>query len=147
MLKQRLVAIGALLVAIGLYTASVWSGKPGYQFPQIVALTMIVLTGVLTVLALKPGRPVVPDDVEPVAFGVLWPSLLLIAGYAFLAPRLGFISTSFLAFALVGLVYNPEPLTTRRVLVTCGISAAFMTALYLLFVVLLNVRVPTGILL
>lgn len=145
MWKQRLIPFFSLMVAIGFYWASVYSGRPGYEFPQMIALGMIALSGTLTVLSLKPDKRAVPEAVEPLGMAVIWPTLLVMVGYAFLAPRLGFFISSFLAFALIALLYSPDRLSFRRVATVMMVSGLFITILYVLFVTLLRVQMPRGL--
>lgn len=145
MWKQRLIPFICLLVAIGFYWASVHSGRPGYEFPQMIALGMIALSGTLTVLSLKPDNRAVPDAVEPLGLAVIWPTLLVMLGYAFLAPRLGFFISSFLAFLVIALLYSPDRLSFRRVITAVTVSGVFIAVLYVLFVILLRVQMPRGL--
>ena len=144
--KQRAIAIACILVAVGLVIWSSPEGKRGYEFPQMVAWTMLVLSIALAVMAFKPGKVLIPADVESIPVRIIWPMLVILAGMAYLAPRLGFLSTSFLVFIATGLIFSPERLTLRRVALVVFIAACFTVSLYLLFVLLLNVQLPRALL-
>lgn len=141
-LTQRVVAIASLLLSIGLVIWSSPEGIQGYTFPRMVAWSMVVLSVGLAAMAFKPGRMLMVADIESVPIRVIWPMLLILLGLAFLAPRLGFLSTSFLVFVVTGLVYSPERVNARRMALVLFVASCFTLSLYLLFVLLLNVQLP-----
>lgn len=145
-LTQRVVSVLCLLVGIGLYIASDQGGKAGYEFPRMVALTMAVLSLALAAMAFKPGKALLAADIESVPMRIIWPMLLILIGLAFLAPRLGFFSTSFLVFSVTAVVFDPNRLSLRGLGFVLFVSGCFTVSLYLLFVRLLNVRLPDGLL-
>jgi hypothetical protein len=146
MWTQRIVSLCAAFVAVGLLIWSTPEGRHGYEFPRMVALGMTVLSVVLVLLAFKPGRALIPLDVESIPLRIVWPMLIILAGMAFLAPRLGFLSTSFLVFTVTALVYSPERFSLRRLSMVVVIGLLFTFSLYLLFVRLLNVQLPRALL-
>jgi hypothetical protein len=145
MLVHRLTALGSFLIAIGMYAASVHPGDEGYDFPKTIAVALIALTGLLTVLSFKPGQPIAGGE-ERIPWGRIWPGLLVFTGYLLLAQRLGFFLSSFLAFFTLVMIYAPGRLGWHRVAWGGGIGLIFMGVLYLIFIVLLNVQMPRGIL-
>jgi hypothetical protein len=144
---QRIVAAAGLIVAVALFIWSTPDGRQGYEFPRLVALVMVILSVALAALAFKPGRMVIPLDVESIPWRIIWPMLVILAAMAFLAPRLGFIATSFLVFVATGLIYSPERFSLRRLAFVVFIALCFSVSLYLLFVLLLNVHFPRALLL
>ncbi|OOG23846.1 hypothetical protein B1C78_09955 [Thioalkalivibrio denitrificans] len=144
--KQRIIAIASILVAAGLVVWSSPEARPGYEFPRMVAWTMLVLSAVLALMAFKPGKVVIPADIESVPMRIIWPMLVILAGMAYLAPRLGFLSTSFLVFVATALVFSPDRLGVRRIALVVAIAACFTVSLYLLFVLLLGVQLPRALL-
>lgn len=144
--KHRLTAVGALLVAAGLAVISFMPNMPGYEFPQMAAVAAVVFAFILTLLALVPRQPVTAIDEEPIPWGGIWPLLLILFGFLLLMRWLGFFSTSFLAFFLITQIYSPQRITCRGAIRGAAIAALFLGVLYLIFVTLLRVQVPGGIL-
>jgi hypothetical protein len=142
---QRLAAVTCVLLSVGLL---IWSSPDarGYEFPRMVALTMVVLSVGLAVMAFKPGKLLMVADIESIPIRIIWPMLVILLGLAFLAPRLGFFSTSFLVFMATVLVFSPERFTLRRLGMMVFVGLCFTFALYLLFVLLLNVHLPRALL-
>jgi hypothetical protein len=141
---QRVVAIASLVVAIALLIWSSPQAKPGYEFPRMVAFVMLGLSAALTAMAFKPGKVLIPADIESIPLRIIWPMLIILAVMAFLAPRLGFLATSFVVFTVTGLVFSPERFSLRRLGMVAFIGLCFTTGLYLLFVRFLNVRLPSA---
>ncbi|MEX0730130.1 MAG: tripartite tricarboxylate transporter TctB family protein [Aquisalimonadaceae bacterium] len=147
-LRHRLTAAGGFAVSVGLTAVSFSPARPmGYEFPQMTAVTMLVIAAALLLLAFKPGKPVISSNEESIPWRAIWPLLLVLVGFLLIAGTLGYFATSLIAFFLIVLIYSPGPLSWRRA-INCGlVSAVFMGVLYLIFVALLNVQVPRGILL
>lgn len=143
---QRLTAVTCVLLSVALL---IWSSPDarGYEFPRMVALSMVVLSLGLAVMAFKPGKLLMVADIESIPIRIIWPMLVILLGLAFLAPRLGFFSTSFLVFVVTALVFSPEGFTLRRLGIMVFVGLCFTFTLYLLFVVLLNVHLPRAVLL
>lgn len=144
--KHRLTAVGALVVAAGLATASLMPNVPGYEFPQITAMVAVAIAAILVLLALVPKQPVTAADEESIPWGGIWPLLLILVGFLLLMGWLGFFATSFIAFFLITLIYSPQRLSVRGAIRSAAIAALFLGVLYLIFVTLLRVQVPQGIL-
>ncbi len=144
--KHRLTAVGALLVAAGLATASFMPNVPGYEFPQITAMVAVVIAAILVLLALVPKQPVIAADEESIPWGGIWPLLLILFGFLLVMGWLGFFATSFIAFFLITLIYSPQRISLRGALKGAVIAGLFLGVLYLIFVTLLRVQVPQGIL-
>lgn len=144
--KHRLTAVGALLVASGLAMASFMPKVSGYEFPQMTALVAVFIAGILLLLALVPKHPVTATDEEAIPWGGIWPMLLILVGFLLVMGWLGFFATSFIAFFLITLIYSPHRLSVRGALKGAVIAGLFLGVLYLIFVTLLRVQVPQGIL-
>lgn len=144
--KQRVTAIVTLLVTLGLVWTSFAPNLPGYEFSQMTALAAAVLAAVLAFLALAPKRPATPADEDVIPWGVVWPLLLMLLAFLLVMRWLGFFTTSFITFLLIALVYSPQRLSVQRVIRTTAVAVLFMGGLYLIFVMLLRVQVPDGIL-
>jgi hypothetical protein len=146
MLTQRVVALAAVAVSIALVIWSSPEARSGFVFPRMVSWSMLVMSALLAVMAFKPGKALMVDDIESVPMRMIWPMLLILAGLAFLAPRLGFLSTSFLVFVVTGTVYSAERFSLRRLGLIVFIALCFTFSLYLLFVQMLNVHLPRALL-
>lgn len=141
--KQCVTAIVTLLITLGLVGVSFAPNLPGYEFPQATALVAAVLAAVLV---LTPKRPATPAGEDVIPWGVVWPMLLMLFAFLMVMQWLGFFATSFITFLLIALVYSPQRLSVRRVIRTTAIAVLFMGGLYLIFVMLLRVQFPSGVL-
>lgn len=144
--KHRLTSVGALLVALGLAAASFMPNVSGYEFPQVTAMVAVLIAAILVLLALVPKQPVTAADEESIPWGGIWPLLLILFGFLLVMGWLGFFATSFIAFFLITLIYSPHRVSVRGVLKGAVITGLFLGVLYLIFVTLLQVQVPQGIL-
>lgn len=145
-LKHRLTALFTLFIAAGLAVVSYWSSAPGYEFPKIVALVLIAISLLQVLLAMVPKKPITVANEESIPWGSILPVLLILVIFLLVAEWLGFFISSFIAFSLIVLVYIPERWSWRRVIRSCAIAATFMGVLYAVFVTLLGVQIPQGIL-
>lgn len=149
MITQRVVATACFLAGCGLYLAG--SGHEfadAYVFPNLLAIVMAVL-GVIMAFT----TDIDPETKKSVAIMAvpwdrLWPVLLIFLVYMWVAEYLGFFVSSFLAFVAIGTIYAPSigwlwPPKLRCV----PIALLFLSLLYGLFVVLLKVQLPSGLLL
>lgn len=144
--KHRLTAVVTLLVVLGMAAVSFMPNVSGYEFPQITAMVAVVIAAILVLLALTPKKPVTTPDEEPIPWGGIWPLLLILVGFLLLMQWLGFFTTSFIAFFLITLIYSPQKVSVRGVIRSAAIAALFLGVMYLIFVTLLRVQVPQGIL-
>jgi hypothetical protein len=141
--------IAALLYVLG----STGESTEGYEFPNLIAVAMFVLAVVLLIQELSAARTSgglegveKEEEIGAIPWGRLWPGLLIILAYMLLAERLGFLTTSFLAFFSIAALYAPGDLSPHSFLKPGLIAVAFMVALYSVFVLLLQVQLPKGIL-
>lgn len=144
--KQRVTAIVTLLFTIALVGISFAPNLPGYEFSQMTAIAAAILAAVLAFLTLAPKRPAAPADEDVIPWGMVWPLLLMLLAFLLVMEWLGFFTTSFITFLLITFVYSPQRLSVQRVIRTTAVAVLFMGGLYFIFVVLLRVQVPSGIL-
>jgi putative tricarboxylic transport membrane protein len=134
----------AALVCTALATA-VLDASAGYTrfgalFPRTVALVMLGLGVAIVLLSLTRPRPVTPRPAE-----TLWRVAGIVAAVALWMgsiPVLGFFAASLLGFALAGLVARHDPWTLRDLGIHALVTLATVSALYLLFLHGLGVRLP-----
>ncbi len=143
----RLTSAGSLLVSVFLYWASSSHGAAdsSYVMPRMIATAMIVLSVALLVISFTRQAEAEASEAS-IPWGSIFPALVIFIAYLMLAKTLGFFTTSFLAFVALGLIYAPGRTTARNAAVCVGSGLAFMVALYVVFVALLNVQLPGGIL-
>lgn len=144
--RHSLTAIVTLLAAVALMIISFSPEGSGYKFPQLVSVAMVVIAAILALLALVPKKPITKANEESVPWGTIWPVLLILAGFLLVMEWLGFFATSFIAFFLLVMTYSPERMCWRHAIKGGLISAVFMGVLYLIFVSLLSVQAPQGVL-
>ena len=144
--KHRWTAVATLLVAIGLAAASFMPNISGYEFPQMIALVAVVIATIMVLLAWVPKRPATLADEEPIPWGTIWPLMLILAGFLLVMEWLGFFVTSYVAFFLIILIYSPQRINLRGVIKGAVITGLFLGVLYLIFVTLLRVQIPQGVL-
>ena len=144
--KHRLTALGALLVSIGLTVISFMPNLPGYEFPKMAAIGAVVFSGMLFLLAIVPRHPVTTIDEDSIPWGGIWPLILILFGFLALMEWLGFFATSYLAFFLITQIYSPQRMSWRGSIRGALVSALFLGVLYLVFVTVLRVQIPSGIL-
>jgi hypothetical protein len=133
---------GVLLLA-GLQHAD----SEAYLFPNLLA-GVLVIVGLLMLLTegFQTSEDVKPSGFNFEVFIKIVPALLIFVAYLLLAEMLGFFATSFLAFVAIGTLYSPED-SVFRAIGLCVISAlVFFTVLYVVFVLLLKVQLPAGLL-
>lgn len=144
--RHNMTVIVTLIVTLALAFFSFTAGGSGYLFPQIIAAAMVFIAVIMMALTFLPKQPITTSDEEPIPWGIIFPTLLILIGFLFVVEWLGFFATSFIAFYSIVLIYTPERLKRRQFIKSAAISFTFMGALYLIFVLLLNVQIPHGIL-
>ncbi|WP_048307558.1 tripartite tricarboxylate transporter TctB family protein [Halomonas sp. PR-M31] len=144
--RHLLTVIATLLFAIGLAVVSFLPDVSGYKFPQMIALSIVAIAAIMVLLALIPKKPLTKVDEESIPWGSIWPLLLILVGFLVIMERLGFFVTSFIAFFLIVMIYSPQRLGWRGAIKSGVIAAIFMAVLYLVFVSLLSVQTPQGLL-
>lgn len=144
-IRHRMTVIITLLVTAALAFVSFSPSGNGYMFPQIIAGSMVFIALLMVALAFIPSKPITTIDEEPIPWGNIFPTLLILIGFLIVVESLGFFATSFIAFYSIVLIYTPERLNRRQYIKSAVISFSFMAVLYLIFVLLLNVQIPGGI--
>lgn len=144
--KDMLAAIVTLLLTIGILIVSFAPDGSGYEFPQTVSVIMVIIAASFALLTIIPKKQVIADGGDSMRWGSVWPVLLVLSAFLLIVEWLGFFATSFIAFYSIVMVYSPERLCRRTVIRNGVISAIFMGVLYIVFVPVLNVQIPSGIL-
>ena len=142
MTATRWTSFGMLAFALTLYVLSATAeGQEAYVFPRIIALAMCLIA----VFTLVFEWASLDGSGVSIPWGKLWPALTIFLVYMLISQHLGFYTSSFLAFFSLGVIYTSQSYTmgAKRCL---PISIAFMTVLYAVFVWLLRVQTPRGIL-
>lgn len=138
--------IAVLVISAILYAASATGEGGGYEFPTLIALVMCVFAAGMLAHALGPGRRAKDERPGTVPWGAIVPGLALFVAYLFVMQWVGFFVTSFLVFLAIAVLYAPGKQTLAGVGRTAGVSAVFTVALYAVFVLLLQVQFPQGLL-
>ncbi|MEH6470623.1 MAG: tripartite tricarboxylate transporter TctB family protein [Halopseudomonas sp.] len=160
MLANRLISIGGLLLAAVLISlgTNVEYGQEAYQFPNVLGyclvifgLTLLVFDGDLSgwlkdtgnflwrwlfdvVGANDPSRW--PDVVR------LIPAFVVILAYLYLADIVGLYTMSFLTFFSITVIYTPHRPRSKTLLKNLVIAALFISVIYLIFAVMLQLQSP-----
>ena len=143
MTATRWTSFGMLAFALALYVLSTAAeAQEAYVFPRIIALAMCLIA--VFTLAFEWANSE-GDGIANISWGKLWPALAIFAAYMLISQHLGFYTSSLLAFFSLGVIYTSRDYaaSAKRCL---PISIAFMAVLYAVFVWLLKVQTPRGIL-
>jgi len=138
--------IAVLAVSAAMYAASASGDGGGFEFPTLIALIMCALGAGMLIHALGPGRRSSGKRSGSVPWGSILPGLALFVAYLFLMGWLGFFVTSFLVFVVIALLYAPGSPTAPAIARTAGVAGVFTATLYGVFVLLLQVQFPQGLL-
>ena len=136
------------VVFMALGGAMVWAAQSmtpmGAVFPRTIGLAMAVIAAVLFVVTLvRRGEAAShPPGSTPRRVALV----LVMAAWVALLPTLGFFAASGLAFLALVLVANYEPWSVKRALVYGASAVALLAGFYVLFVELLHVPAPRGML-
>lgn len=144
--RHNMTVIVTLFITLILAFLSFSPSGSGYLFPQMIAAAMVFIAVLMAALTFLPKQPITTVDEEPIPWGIIFPTLLILIGFLVVVEWLGFFATSFIAFYSIVLIYTPERLKRRQFIKSAAISFAFMAVLYLIFVLLLNVQIPHGVL-
>lgn len=147
MRRELFMAFGAALIAGAmLYAGSGHDYADAYIFPNLIAWIMLGLALVMIVALIAQPSAAVDESGGSIEWARLMPVLVILPVYVLVAESLGFIVSALLAFFAIGRVYaldKPGENTTLRYLM---ISVCFIAVLYLIFVILLQVQMPSGLL-
>lgn len=128
---------GVILLASRDYTAL------GSVFPRTMAILMMALSLLYVVQVMRRPRPVEFETGGANGRRLLMFAIML--AWAFGFERLGFLTTSLIAYALALMVANFNPWSPRDIVLYFGSGAAVVIGLYLLFRHVLQVPLPVGL--
>ncbi|HSK41767.1 MAG TPA: tripartite tricarboxylate transporter TctB family protein [Arenibaculum sp.] len=118
----------------------------GAVFPRTIAGVMIICSIVLVIQRLlrRPGLPTehIPGESPPRMLGLI----ATMAVWVLLIPVVGFFATSLVAFVVLLAVANYDGWNTRRALSYGAVAVLVVGTFYLVFVELLLVPTPRGLL-
>jgi hypothetical protein len=147
--RAQQVAAATGLLGFGLWVAYVSfrvEDPQPYLFPQLISVALIGLAGVTLVRAL--------NGMERAGSGftfgksiALAPAIALMGLYIFvLAPMLGYYIAAAAAFFTLYTLYDPQPHSEPRTWVTrLAITAGFISIIYVVFNLGLQVQTPRGL--
>lgn len=163
MSESRVIALGSLAVS-GLLLAAGYNveyGQDAYRFPNVLAVIIAVFSLVMFMSEKKgKGRSGTGsgyvyswlfksgggEHKRAMALPRLAPMFVITFLYLFLADSIGLYVTSFLAFFTIVMVYGTGRPRTHCVLKYLAISVAFISVIYLLFAVALQLHTPAAVL-
>lgn len=147
-----LLAVFAVLLSVMFTVAVFWNTDADvYFFPRIVSGFMLLLALVqwvgVIIKTFKDKKPVDTPAASQFAWSALLPRLMVGTGYVLIIKRLGFYTSSLLAFVIITLIYGKcKALDIRALSYKIIVGLIFVAILYALFWKLLNVRIPIGVL-
>ncbi len=150
-LEQRVVDMRGVIASVGVFVvgvlvimASSEFDALGAVFPRAIATLMMVLAVCYVFFALRrPSRGV------QIPAGSQWRRVAMFGvmlAWALLLEPLGFLATSLLCYGAALLISNYDRWTPRMALLYCGSGAVILVGLFLLFRLVLQVPLPSGIL-
>ena len=143
-MAARLTAIACVLVGGVLYWAALGSEMPkAYFFPQMLALTMVVLGAAMLVGEFRAGGKAQAAAIV-IPWSKIWPGMVVLAVYMAVAQQVGFYLSAWLAFIAIALIYMPVTERAATVKRCVPVATAFLAVLYLVFWTLLRVQLPHG---
>ncbi len=115
----------------------------GSVFPRTVAVAMMIFSVVyIAVAVLRPGeQPAQPAGSTPRRVALV----VVLALWSVLLEKVGFLTTSAVAFAAILVIANYDRWTPRRAAVYAASSAIVLGSLYAIFRFVLQVPLPEGI--
>lgn len=144
--RNTMTVITTLFVSLVIAYLSFSPAGSGYLFAKLTAGFLVFIALLMVILTFIPKKSIVVTDDEPIPWGIILPTLLILIGFLLVVDWLGFFATSFIAFYSIVLIYTPGILNRRQYYKSAAISATFIAVLYLIFVMLLNVQIPHGVL-
>lgn len=146
-MAKRLTPIFCTLLGALLFWAATGADNPqAYVFPKLLAAMMVLLGIVMLVMdwGVRAGQTA---KSVAIPWTKLWPVLTIFVLYMLAAQPLGFYLASWLAFAAIGIIYSPVESNLASAKRCVPISLAFLLVLYGVFVILLQVQMPKGVML
>lgn len=146
MISERIVAGGCFALGALLYVAGSGHEYPeAYLFPNLLAMVMFGLGAIMLMTAdVEAG----PDgtEISEVPWAKLWPAFIVFFIYMAFGEELGLFFTSFLVFLAIGSIYSNQVGWLAMLKRCLPVALGFTVFLYTLFVVLLKVQMPDGLL-
>lgn len=145
---QQTVA-AAIILLLGLWVAfisfSVTDAQP-YLFPQLISVVMVGLAAMALLRAIR-GNNRTGTGLTATQLVNILPAMALMLAYVFIAiPVLGFYSAGTLAFLTLYTLYDPSPHDSLKTWLTrFAVTAGFMTLIYVVFNMGLQVQTPRGL--
>jgi hypothetical protein len=141
----RLIALGALLIALGIYTLSALPEDPeAYLFPRLISIGMALLAVALLVESFSPAGQ--EHSYQRVPWTVIAPGLAIFVIYLYAIEEVGFYFSAFVAFFVLVTIYAPERRSVRGWVNRSSVAALFIGVVYAVFGLLLKVQTPAGLL-
>lgn len=117
----------------------------GSVFPRTMAVAMIVFAAAYIAMALlRPSAPAAMPAGSPWRRGA---AMVVLLAWAFLLGRVGFLTTSVAAYTALLIIANYDRWTPRMAVVYAVVGALVLGGLYWVFHQVLQVPLPTGVLL
>jgi Tripartite tricarboxylate transporter TctB family len=140
----RLTPIACILIGGFLYWAALGSDTPkAYFFPEMLALTMVVLGAGLLITDFRSGGKVKGAAIA-IPWATIWPGMLVLALYMAFAQQVGFYLSAWLAFVSIAILYATPARRAATIRRSVPIAVVFLAVLYLVFWTLLRVQLPHG---
>ena len=143
-IRGIIASIGVIAVGVVVIGATGEFSMLGAVFPRATATLMIVMAVIYIIFALRPRPATTQAD-----GGSQWRRFAMFGvmlAWALLLKPVGFLTTSLVCYAIALTISNYDRWTPRMALIYCGSGAAIVVGLYLLFSRVLDVSLPTGIL-
>ncbi len=138
--QDALLAIALLALSAIFYFTALSYPEDVSLFPSYLAPLLAALSGLLLISAFRRRHASTGQSFQWQRYGKVAFITLLILGYAFALMYVGYIFASIL---LVGIFFLCMHYTNRWVALAIAVGAALLT--YLLFAVVLEVPLPTGL--
>lgn len=141
------IAGSAVFIVIGIL--AFWGARDfsalGSVFPRTMAVAIIVFaTAYITMALLRPTAPTVRPEGSPWRRGA---TMVVLLAWAFLLGRVGFLTTSVIAYTALLVIANYDRWTPRMAIIYALVGAVVLGGLYWVFHTVLQVPLPEGLLL
>ena len=144
MKAARLIAVGALLTALGVYTLSVLpESSEAYLFPRLISVGMALLAVAMLIESFSAAGA--ENTSQRVPWLTIAPGLAIFVLYLHAIEEVGFYVSAFIAFFLLVTIYVPERRSMRGWLNRSSVTVLFIGAVYAVFGLLLKVQTPGGL--
>lgn len=117
----------------------------GSVFPRSMAVAMVVFAAAYIVMALlRPSAPTAMPAGSPWRRSA---AMAVLLAWAFLLGQVGFLTTSVIAYTALLIIANYDRWTPRMAVIYAVVGALVLGGLYWIFHQVLQVPLPTGVLL